>query len=196
MSANYSIASDLREAETMVDGLSDYVRGDDLYGQTGGMFSNSPSLTVGALLMRLRRLDDLRAEMSDAQRKKLDALRNQHQSVRDDWAMHYEQKLIREAKSRIDAMRRFFEECADSIKLCANVYNPEMLRRTIVQEIQREMQSLGIEDSETETKIKQADGRLRGYLSSAGFQWAEMLEPVYPESEFWWLYQRPQPDEE
>lgn len=195
MSANYRLSDDLREAESMVSGLSDYVRGDDLYAQTGGMFSNNPALTVGALLMRLRRLDALRDSMNDAQRKKLDSLQDTHQQVRDEWAMHYEKKLIREANSRIDAMKRFFEECADSLKLCANVYGPEMLRRTIVQEVQREMQSLGVEDTDTTRKIQQADGKLRGYLSSAGFQWADELEPVYPESEFWWLYKRPQPDD-
>lgn len=195
MSATYRISDDMREAEAMVNGLGDYVRGDELYAQTGGMFSNNPSLTAGALLMRLRRLDGLRSEMTDAQRKKLDHLQQTHQQVRDEWAMHYEKKLIREANSRIDSMQRFFEECADSLKMCANVYGPEMLRRTIVQEIQREMNNMGITDSDTQQKIRQADGKLRGYLSPAEFQWAEMLQPVYPDSEFWWLYQRPQPDE-
>lgn len=195
MSANYSISNDLREAEAMIEGLSDYVRGDDLYAQTGGMFSNQPSLTAGALLMRLRRLDALRSEMTDKQRRTLDTLQQTHQQVRDEWALHYEKKLIREAQSRIDAMKRFFEECRDSLKMCANVYGPEMLRRTIVQEISREMNNLGIDDSETRQAIRQADGKLRGYVSSAGFQWADMLEPVYPQNEFWWLYQRPQPDE-
>ena len=146
--------------------------------------------------MRLRRLDALRTQMNDSQRNKLDALQQKHQQVRDEWAMHYEQKLIREAKSRIDSMQRFFEECADSLKMCANVYGPEMLRRTIVQEVKREMDALGVQDSETDQKINQADGKLRGYLSSAGFQWDETLEPVYPQNEFWWLYGRPQPEDE
>jgi hypothetical protein len=50
---------DLNEARDMANGLADYVRGDQLYGSVGGgLFGsgNKPALTVGALLLRLRRL--------------------------------------------------------------------------------------------------------------------------------------------
>ncbi|MEL6526404.1 MAG: hypothetical protein AAFQ07_11920, partial [Chloroflexota bacterium] len=72
MSASYDINKDLKEAKAMADGLADYLRGDVLYGSTqGGFFSRMPSLTVGALLMRLRRLDALRTNMMDSDRRTL-----------------------------------------------------------------------------------------------------------------------------
>lgn len=195
MSSNYNPVKDLRQAETMVNGLAAYVRGNELYGQTGGMFSNSPALTVGALLMRLRRLDNLRMHLTDGQKKTLDNVLDQHAQVRDEWAMHYEKKLRREAKSRLEAMKSFFKECADSMKACAGAYPTELLRRTIAQEAVRGLRRFNGVDTELQELLTHADSTLRGYVSPADFQWSEMLETIYPESEFWWLYHAPLEDE-
>ena len=73
MSSNYQLQTDLNEAKAMVSALEEYVRGTELYGHAnGGFFTSMPSLTVGAVLMRLRRLDLLRSSMKDSQSKELD----------------------------------------------------------------------------------------------------------------------------
>lgn len=192
MAATYDISKDLKEASAMARGLSDYVRGDELYGNAGGgFFSRMPSLTVGALLLRLRRLHALRGDLNERQQKTLDEAVNAYETVRKEWTTHYEEKLLREAKSRIDAMQGFFRECRDSMSRCAGIYRPELLRRSIVQEIERELQELRVEDDELQDKIRGADGRLRAFLRDDQFQWDERLQDLYPKSEFWWLYQKP-----
>lgn len=193
MSAKYSLDTDLKEAKAMADALENYVRGDTLYGSaSGGFFSSMPSLTVGALVMRLRRLDAQRDQMQDRQRKTLDAAVERYESVAREWTEHYEQKMLREANSRLDAMSNFFKECAESERQCAAVYRPEQLRRTIVQELLREMDSRNVSvGKELEAKVRNADKYLRGYFRPSEFEWADSLQAIYPESEFWWLYQRP-----
>lgn len=196
MSSNYHLQTDLNEAKAMVAVLADYVRGTELYGHaSGGFFSNMPSLTVGAVLLRLRRLDNLRTSMKDSQSKELDKVFDQWQDVRQEWRRHYEEKLKREADSRLDAMRGFFKECGESMLNCQQNYRPELLRRTIVQEILREMVELNIEDDTLKRKVADTDSRLHSFLSDDEFQWTDGLQSIYPKEEFWWLYQKPEVNE-
>jgi len=193
MSENYSAQKDIKEAEAMVKALASYVQQDTLYGTTGGFFSgNTPSLTVGALLMRLRRLAVLRDTLPESLRSRLDSVEEQHKTVYNEWKMHYETKMVREAKSRLDSMKQYFAECAGSTRLCHNTYRPEALKRTIVQEILIAMDELNVEvDDDLKQKQNYADGQLRRYTSPAEFFWSSELEAAYPQGAFWWLYVYP-----
>ena len=194
MSEKYSITRDLKEAEAMVKALSTYVHQDALYGTVGGgMFSSGmPALTVGALLLRLRRLSALQEHLSESDRERLQQIMMQHDQIRDEWRVHYQNKVVHEAKSRLDAMKRFFEECADDPRLCASAYQPEASRRTIVQEILAAFDELQLEqDDELTRKLNISDGGLRRYTQPGDFVWDSTLEAVYPRQDFWWLYQHP-----
>lgn len=191
----YSVDQDLKEAEAMVKGLEAYLQGDELYGTIrGGIFGsgNMPSLTIGALLLRLRRLRLFRDQMTPEQVARLQAVEAQHEAIRKEWRMHYEAKLLREANSRLDAMRPFFQEMQESPALAASSYKPEILRRTIVQEILTEMEALDIHSADLEAKARQIDSRLRSSAPEAtSFLWADSLQPAYPQREYWWLYTKP-----
>lgn len=192
MSSNYNLRTDLREAAAMVKSFESYLRGDELYGTTGGsFFNNMPRTTVGALVMRLRRLDLLRSHMRDSQSKELDRIVDQFHVVRTEWQHHYEQKMSQEVESRIDAMRHFFAECRESVSACSQAYRTEVLRRTTVQEVLVEMDSLNVTEQEALTLVRQADTSLRRFTEPTEFLWSDMLKPIYPESEYWWLYQAP-----
>jgi hypothetical protein len=184
---------DLKEAGDMAAGLADYLRGDQVYGSIGGMFGsgNQPALTVGALLLRLRRLHALQDKLTDAQRAQLAAVEAQHEAVRREWSVHYEEKLLREANSRLDAMRAYFEECSQSPRQCANSYLPEAARRTIVQELVIAMDALNVASEDLNRKARDTDGKLRRYVQASDFVWAQELATVYPRADFWWLYMRP-----
>lgn len=192
MANEYDMQADFKEAQAMVDGLSDYLRGSELYGHAGGgFFSNLPSLTVGAILLRLRRLKFLRDQLSNAQQSKLDSLLTEWEATREEWRFHYEQKIVREAESRIDSMTTFFHECRESAANCLNNYRPELHKRTIVQELVREMKHLNVYDEAIQAKIETADKQFHSVMEKDQFQWAEALIDLYPQAEFWWLYQKP-----
>ena len=192
MASTYSVSKDVKEALEMAQQLNDYVRSDELYGSTSGMYGgNTPALTIGALLMRLRRLDAMRAEFKKKQLADFEKAQEMHRFVQNEWTVHYEHKMLKEAESRLDAMRGFFDECNDSPKQCRSIYRPEASRRTIVEEIRREMAEMGIESEALEKKVKERDGKLRSYLEIAPFIWDEALKPVYPEQKYWWLYAIP-----
>ncbi|MGB1288092.1 MAG: hypothetical protein ACPG7F_16260, partial [Aggregatilineales bacterium] len=169
MSANYRLSNDLKEALQMAQGLNSYVRADALYGTGGSMFGNAPSLTIGGLLLRLRRLDMLRDEMKRKQGADLDKAIELHDMVQSEWRVHYEEKMLKEANSRLDAMRSFFQECNDNPRACRGNYKPEAMRRTIVQEILIEMGELGISSKDLTSKLRDRDGKLRAYIEITPF---------------------------
>lgn len=189
MAQYYDLAQDLREAVTMLENLAAYLRGSELYGSaTGGFFNfgNMPSLTVGALVMRLRRLKALHIQLSQEQRSTLDALLKQHEAIRKEWRSHYEKKVLREANSRLDSIQQYFQDDNRS------AYAPELLRRTIVQELLGVMNELGLASKELDDKLRYIDNRLGGIaLVHGDFAWDPILEPVYPKNEYWWLYRQP-----
>ncbi|MBL8130969.1 MAG: hypothetical protein JNL42_03855 [Anaerolineae bacterium] len=190
----YSAERDLKEARAMVEGLADYVQEEPLYGRTrGGMFGSGsmPALTIGALQMRLRRLRALDLGLSPAQRDQLSQIERQHDAARSEWRNHYLEKMHREGESRLKAMNTFFEECLDDPRQCPNIYLPEALRRTIVQEIALALTHMGEGHDELIKAMRRVDGKLRSVVQPCEFVWAAELETVYPAAEFWWLHAKP-----
>ncbi len=195
---NYSVERDLEEAQAMVDSLERYVRGSEIYGRagSGGMFSMTqmPSLTLGALLMRLQRLQALRDTLTPEQQSQLDHMLAANERVHQEWHEHYQAKLEREAISRLKAMSIFFEELRDNPKMAASSYQPEALRRTIAQVLHDEMKKLDLHAEHVESEMAGVDSRLRRWFNKGPFIWAKTLEAAYPENKYWWLYVQPKAD--
>ena len=193
MSAKYDLERDLSQLEEMTERLSDYLLGAALYMPVGGFFraSTMPQLTLGALLLRRRRLTELRASLKREQAARLDAALRLHDQAQAEWTLHYEKKLQQEVLSRLKVMRAFFAECSESSRDCASAYPIEALRRTIVQEVVLAMDEFGYETGELAASLRQTDGALRRILRAGDFIWSARLESVYPREGFWWLYGSP-----
>jgi hypothetical protein len=187
----YSIERDLKEAEAMASALVPYIYETTLYANIGGLFNSGtlPSLTLGALLLRLNRLAHL--ALTGSQLDRLRAAQAQYDEVARQWKQHHDDKLVREALSRLNAMNTFFEECRDQPRSCAPNYPPELARRTIVEELRRALEQRAIVSAELDSKTRQIDGKLRRYVVAASFQWDTQLEAAYPAQTYWWLYHRP-----
>lgn len=194
MSSRYSIGRDLDELEQMIERLADYLLGDAMYlPLSGGFFrgSSRPQMTIGALLLRRRRLMLLRAKLKRADGLRLDAALDQHDGTQGEWTLHYEKKLRREVPMRLNLMAGFFRECSENPRDCASAYAVEALRRAIVQEILMAMDEFAYDKSELTGAVRLADQALRRILSAGAFIWSPLLEAVYPRAGFWWLYGSP-----
>ncbi len=190
----YNASDDLNELQRMLNYFESYLKGNKLYGSVGGGFltgGRNPQLTVGAVVMRLRRLHVVADDLTESQRGELASFSAQHDEIRDKNINRYDAKIEREANSRIDAMQRFFEECREAPKNCRSIYGPEVLRRTITQELLNIMGD-DIIGTELDTKVKRTDQKLRGYVQEDAFQWDEQLEAAYPRDVYWWMYMAPQ----
>ncbi len=194
---NYTLAQDLLEARKMADSLEDYVRGDQLYGTIGGGFFSGgtlPSLTIGALLMRVRRLQARETDLTPDQQAELAEVMTTIERVRKEWRAHFDEKLEHEARSRLKAINQYFHEFRDDPRSAAGAYLPEALRRTIIDELDRAMQDYGIDRGDLPQRINSTDSSLRRWTEKSDFIWSPELEPVYPAGSHWWLYARPQKD--
>ena len=195
MSAAYSLTRDLDELLQMTEKLRTYILGDALYMPIGGGFlrgGGRPQLTLGALLLRRRRLAGLRGELDAARQSDLDAALALHDELQQEWRLHYGKKLEREVQSRLKLMSAFFRDCAESPRDCASAYPVEALRRTIVQEILLALEEFDYEARTASGQVQHADGALRRYVLPGAFIWAAELQPVYRSDVFWWLYGRPE----
>ncbi|MBC7815107.1 MAG: hypothetical protein H7175_28375, partial [Burkholderiales bacterium] len=155
------------------------------------MGGQTPALTIGALLLRLRRLHALADSMSPTQRTLLEKVEARHNAIRDEWSVHYQQKLVKEGESRLKGMDAFFKECLDEPRTCYSGYPPEAMRRTIIQEIDTTLDAMNASSAELDRQIKRADSKLQGIIKPSEFIWAKALESVYPRDTYWWLYSRP-----
>ncbi len=187
MTGQYDLERDLREAEAMVAGLENYLRGNALYGSVGGGFSfqRMPALTVGALELRLRRLGQLAGA-------RVAGLQARRDAVREEWPLHYRRKVEREAHSRLDTMGRYLQDMAGEPSQAGRNWQPELLRRSIVEELRRVMARAQRQDETLEAKARRIDALLLAIADEpCGFLWDAQLETIYPRADFPWLYRRP-----
>ena len=148
------------------------------------------ALTVGALELRLRRLG-LLTQAAD-QRERLAGLAAQRDAVRAEWPLHYRRKLLWEANSRLDTLQRYLGDMAGNPTQAARNWQPELLRRSIVEELRRVMAQLDLVDAALDAKVRASDGLLTLIADEpCAFQWDAQLQPVYSAPDFPWLYHRP-----
>ena len=189
----YNIIRDLEEAKALADHLIPYVYEDQLYGSIAGMFGSSsmPTLTIGALLQRLHRLHALEDHLTADQKAELSAIDAQNESARKEWTIHYNEKLTQEGISRLKMIERYFSDCDEDPRTCANNYIPEANRRTIVEVIANTLKSNNTPHSDLTNAMHKVDTRLHRYAQPSEFFWAAELQPAYPKDEYWWLYAKP-----
>ena len=152
----------------------------------------TPQLTIGNLLLRRRRLSQLRAELDAKQDARLEAALSQHGTLQREWTRHYEDKLKQELPARLESYcRSFLFDCSENPRNCAAVYPVEALRRTVMQEILLALDEFGYDRDDAATQVDVADVALRRVLQAGDFIWSADLETVYLRERFWWLYGSP-----
>lgn len=185
----FNLTADLQEAHAMARSLDEYVRQPELYYNIGNTL---PRLTLGGFLLRLRRLQFIQDQMTDAQKNTFAEIDTFHKNALKEWREHYSMKLVEEAKSRIDNINQYIFDCKESPSQCNDYYPQEAHRRTIVEELLTEIKRLDLKTFEEATEqLKVTDGRLNSFLRNADFRWDEKLQSLYPESIYWWLYRQP-----
>ncbi len=194
VSAKYSLKRDLEELAQMSGRLREYLLGDALYMPVGGGFlrgGGAPQLTIGAILLRRRRITLLRAALEAAGQAKLDAVIAQLDDAQREWTLHYEKKLRQEAGSRLTLLHGFIRDCGERPCDCAAAYPVEAMRRSIMQEILLALDEFAYDQSDILPKLEHCDAGLRVLLKRCDFIWSAELQPVYPRATFWWLYGKP-----
>lgn len=183
--SSYNLDQNLDALTAMASNLTPYLYEDELFGHLGNKL---PKLTVGGMLMRLYQLTHLRDELTGEQDQKLhDALMNLD-AARNEWALHFEGKVLREIESRLGAIRWFLDDCMREPSSCAGGWRNEIEKRTIIEHLINEARRLDIYNNELKAEVAQVDNRLHAVHKTGDFVWDERLRDAYPPDEYWWLY--------
>jgi hypothetical protein len=182
---SYNLSHNLDALTAMASNLTPYLYEDELFGHLGNRL---PKLTVGGLLMRLHQLEYLEENLDSEQRQDLHDAHMNLDAARNEWAMHFEQKILKEIESRLGSIRWFLDDCARDPGSCYGGWRNEVEKRTIVQHLINEAKRLEILTDDLKGEVAQVDSRLRTHFDSGDFVWDDELQDAYPQNEYWWLY--------
>lgn len=186
----YDYKKDLKTLTMMTNRLESYVRGTEIYGNEGMFNSGYPAVTIGGILLRIRRLNALREFVSKSKQVSLDASILQHENIYQQWRVHYETKILSESTSRLKQIEQFIEEYDGNPEASTIAFRPEQMRRTILQEITYMFQRINLQSDDFTKSLIKVDDKLETMVNAAVFQWHPTLETVYSSNEFWWLYSK------
>ncbi len=181
----FSIENDVRALSAMAAGLVPYVYEAELYGPLPGTL---PRLTVGGFLMRLHRLDVIKALLTPDQQKILETAHEKFEAMRKEWPVAYEGKLERELGARLQALGQTVRDCAAEPRRCAEIYPSEVEKRVIVESLQDALAAQNVLSAQQSALIKATDNQLHGYTQPSDFIWDARLKPAYPAEKYWFLY--------
>ncbi len=147
--------------------LQGYLLGDELYWALGG---NLPRLTLGNLLLALKRLEAVDPHSAWTLRGKLDSIQAQ-------WRSAWDKKTARETESRLRLWSQFLTEQARDEGPHRAHYTASVRERVILQLLKC-----------SAPQLAELDDLLRARFQPGGFAWLPLYQGAFPENEFWFLY--------
>jgi hypothetical protein len=181
-------AEDLSVLKQMASELKDYLLAEPVFWQMQGP-SRYPKLSLGMLLLTLARLEGADAHLHQEQRAGRYAAARQVDAVLSSWQVAAEKKAARELHTRVNLWQRFWEDCADNPRTCAEQYPHDVAQRVIAGLLLHKFPRL-VDLPEAAT-LDELDRLARGRLSGDSFVWGAQVQPGFPEAEHWYLYRAP-----
>ena len=194
--SNYVLAPepaiDLAIAEAMVDELENYLINDDLYRTVIVRLPSGDEnvrMTLGDLFSRFKRLEGEREQLSEAERQRLDSVRQRAESIIYSFRTRALQRMEREIKGRLDSLKWFLDDCNQDRQRCRSEYPFEIRNRQRIQEL---LGQFGTNlPQPLADRLAQIDNRIRQITHGTGFIWDNRLQAAFPPQPYWYLYVSP-----
>jgi hypothetical protein len=184
-------AVDLAVTEAMVEELEQYIIKEDLYRT---VITRTPQgevrvqMTGGDLLTRLFRLNAEKAGLAPSLQQRIDAVTKNAEQTIYSLKSRFHARLVREMRARLDSLRWFLDDAAESPAAARANYPYEIRNRQRVEEI---LKRLGKETpAELQGQLEMVDRRLRSFAIGSEFVWDPALRDVFPQYPYWYLYAR------
>lgn len=165
--------SDLSFLAAALPELQDYLLSDELYWPLGSVGASLPRLTLGGLLLALRRCGDEKF-VRDAD------------AVRYRWRAAWEAKARREAHSRLEQWKLFLEDLRQSREAHAQDYPGQVRVRVMLDLLLADLPPLPA----VSAALDGLDRGLRAGFVPGEFLWENVLRSAFPQDTFWYLYGR------
>jgi hypothetical protein len=164
---------DSRFIETSLPQLQDYLLSDELYWP---LDNSLPRLTLGALLLALRRVEAIDPSVAYRWQGQMDPIRTK-------WRTAWEKKALKEIKNRLRLWSASIAEWQSASAMSRADYPGEVRGRVILQILLKE-----VDAPQEEAALNGLDHFLRASLRKCDFLWGPELEAAFPEDNFWFLY--------
>jgi hypothetical protein len=188
----YTPDSDLQFIEACAPELEAYLLASGIYwplAQPKGRVV-LPRLTLGGLLLALRRLGAVELGLPGSQAVRLTRARTRIETERLRWSAAMATKIALEIHAYFSLWRAYLDDLSDSPEPNAELYATEVRQRTMLQLV-----ATAPEFDPLPAEVNQAlhgfDGRLRERFAAGPFVWENQLAPAFPPPEYWFLYGRP-----
>lgn len=162
--------------EAGLEELQDYLLSDQLYWPLGRR-AELPRLTIGGLLLALRRAETLGSAGDHRSRLEEARLR---------WGVAWERKVLREFAARLKLWAAYLEDYRAAPAAHAPDYPGQVRERVLLDLLRAETFAPPKESA----ALAGLDEFLRAALVPGGFVWRESLRPAFPPDPFWYLYGR------
>jgi hypothetical protein len=150
-----------------------------------------PRLTLGGLLLALRRLSAVERDLTPDEGAILARARSRIEAERQRWASGAAAKVAAEAHARLNLWRAYLQDLADSPARQAELYAGEVRQRAMLQVLMTAAEGTGFPEA-ARGEIEALDALLRRSFGAGSFVWAQRLAPAFPPREYWFLYGWPQ----
>ena len=168
-----SYKSDISFILAALPELETYLLAEPLYWPLG---ASLPRLTIGGLLLALKRASAFEPFDARQWQLKVDTIRAKRRSA-------WEKKALRELQNRLRLWSESLNEWRSAEAGRRADYTGEVRGRVIIQILLRE-----VDASSEQAALASLDRSLRVYLQPGPFLWDETLAQHFQQDEFWFLY--------
>ena len=184
----HPIEANLDLVQAMLGEAQDYLASPEVYWPLSGSPAY-PRLTLGGLILAMDELRASEPRMDSRLAAAWSRLRTQWDTLRAQRAAGVARKAALELHSRLDLWDAYLGDLRESAG-ASGEYATQVAYRVMADplaDLARGEASLpGLL-----TRLSGLDDRLRGRFTAGSFVWDPVLQPVYPRTEFWFLYGHP-----
>ena len=181
---------DLRIVTILAGDLKDYLLSDTLYwslSDPGPASNRYPLGTVGGQVLRLRKLDTARGQLSPDQSQRLDDAASKTHDTLNQWIVQREQKAAREIKARLQTWSAFLDDLSTDTQRFRSEYATQVEGRAILSML-FPLAGKAADGQGFQARLASLDERLRLICGPGDFVWDPIFERGFARGEFPWLY--------
>ena len=188
----YTPDSDLQFVEACAPELEAYLRASEVFWPLAPAkgFAPLPRLTLGGLLLALRRLGAVERGLRAPQAVRLAQARMRLETERLRRTAAIGAKMTLETHARLSLWRAYLDDLSESPASNADLYPTEIRQRAMLQLLATAPET-GPLPAEAGQAMRALDARLREMFAAGSFVWEEHLAPAFSPPEYWFLYGRP-----
>jgi hypothetical protein len=182
---------DLDILEAMASEMNEYLRSDVLFWPMAK--GSMPRLTLGGYLMRERRLESLRDQLSPAEQQRLADAQERFRQATEEQVVRFEQRAHQELHARLRQWSEYLRDLKGDASANQGYYPSAVETRAMLDALVERLKTPPYQlEERAVNNLATLDQNLRQRWRGGDYVWPSAWQSAYPRDRFWWLYGYPQ----